>query len=110
MVEEYALESTAIVLSVLAVVVCDKRNWPEEKKNLLAVRTSAWSIIRTQEAFSVGWFGRQLRCTRTAFEEICRRVSRRWTTLLPPLGANTEYRRGGSQLLKWTKLSKPPDN
>lgn len=90
MEEEEMLDCAAAMTGVLAVIVADKRNWPGPKLNMLTVRSSEWEMIRTNEVFSIAWFNRQLRCARSTFEEICRHVAGRWTSVVPPLGANAE--------------------
>jgi hypothetical protein len=83
------LECAAAGVGVLTVLVADKRNWPGPKVNMLTVRSSEWGTIGTNEAFSIVWFNRQLRCSRSAFEEVCR-VAGRWSAVVPCLGANAK--------------------
>ncbi|ETV66984.1 hypothetical protein H257_16674 [Aphanomyces astaci] len=78
----------AVVAAVQAVVSHDGRNNPGPKVHKIVVPNSSWETVKTNPGYDQ-WFRRYLRCRRSVFTTIARKVDAKWTQVHGRLYHNT---------------------
>jgi hypothetical protein len=89
------MTSSAIIATVAAVLVViatlDGRSTRARRKQRFSYRNSTWQTV-LHDINSTGWFVRELRVSRTAFQFISERVSDKWTLLFKNIGPNARFK------------------
>jgi hypothetical protein len=64
-------------------VSMDRRSLPNTRTNRFKFRHNTWKLILLDTRANLGWFQREFRMSRTAFEAIALRIGERWRTIYP---------------------------
>jgi hypothetical protein len=73
--------STAAALGVAYFLACSKRDGRSFRRPIsrrFSNRITTWREVDSDETYNDGWFQRQFRCSKSAFNKIVERVEARW--------------------------------
>jgi hypothetical protein len=81
-----AVIACAAIVSIADVIVLsemDGRSFRSPIERRFSVRNSTWHSVCSDPLLNLGWFKRELRCSRSTFDAIVDRIRQRWTMANP---------------------------